>query len=228
MTTIIPSPHRRIRRKAQWPVPTALILLALIPVLAGAARLNVLATGTSGPADSRFVDSPIPVITHIIGASVFCILGALQFVPRLRRGRPSWHRIAGRVLVPAGLLAALSGMWMAVFYTLPSTDGPVLLVERLIFGSVMIASLLLGLRAILRRDITTHSAWMRRAYAIGMGAGTQVLLLAPWEISFGKPDQAVRAVLMGLAWVINLAVAEYVIQRSRTSGRSGAVGVAVR
>ena len=225
MTTTTP---QQTRRKAEWPAPTGLILLAMIPVLAGASRLSVLAGGTSGPADSRFVDSPVPVITHIISATIFCLLGALQFVPRLRRGRPSWHRVAGRVLVPAGLLAALSGMWMAVFYILPATDGPVLLVERLIFGSIMVASLLLGLRAILRRDISTHSAWMRRAYAIGMGAGTQVLLLAPWEIAFGKPDQAVRAVLMGLAWVINLAVAEYFIQRSRTSGRSAANRAAIR
>ena len=216
------------RRQAQWPVPTGLMLLSLIPVLAGASRLGILATGTSAPSDSRFAESPVPVIAHIISATLFCMLGALQFVPRLRKGRPSWHRIAGRVLVPAGLVAALSGMWMAVFYTLPATDGPVLLVLRLIFGSIMVVSLLLGLRAILRRDIKHHSAWMMRAYAIGLGAGTQVLLLAPWEIAFGKPDQAVRAVLMGLAWVLNLAVAGFAIRRSRTSDRFGARSAAVR
>ena len=228
MTTITAPTKPRRRRKAQWPVPTGLMLLSLIPVLAGASRLSILATGTSGAADSRFAESPVPVIAHIIGATLFCMLGALQFVPRLRKGRPSWHRVAGRVLVPAGLVAALSGMWMAVFYTLPATDGPVLVVLRLFFGSLMVASLLLGLRAILRRDIKHHSAWMMRAYAIALGAGTQVLLLAPWEIAFGKPDQLVRAVLMGLAWVLNLAVAEYVIRRSRTSGRSGVVDAAVR
>src|SRR4051794_12231906 len=52
---------------------------------------------------------------------------ALQFVPTLRRGRSRWHRIAGRVLVPAGVFVALSGLrrhfashgaWMTRAYAL--------------------------------------------------------------------------------------------------------------
>ncbi|TME39486.1 MAG: DUF2306 domain-containing protein [Chloroflexi bacterium] len=31
---------------------------------------------------------------------LYSLLGALHFVPSLRRGRPSWHRIGGRILVP--------------------------------------------------------------------------------------------------------------------------------
>ena len=37
----------------------------------------------------------------------------------------------------------------------------------------MAASLLLGITAIRRRDIAAHRAWMIRAYAIGLAAGTQ-------------------------------------------------------
>jgi len=54
---------------------------------------------------------------------------------------------------------------------------------------------------------------MTRAYAIGMGAGTQVPVLMLAEIIVGRPDDLVRAVLMGGSWVVNLAVAEWVIRR---------------
>jgi len=58
--------------------------------------------------NARFVASPIPVTVHIVSVTLFSLLGALQFVPSLHRGRPSWHRIAGRILIPAGVLVALS------------------------------------------------------------------------------------------------------------------------
>jgi hypothetical protein len=64
-----------------------------------------------------------------------------------------------------------------------------------------------------RRDFVGHGAWMTRAYAIGVGAGTQALILIPQSIIFGSTDELSRAVFMGAAWVINLAVAEYIIRR---------------
>lgn len=214
-----------------WLAPAGLVLLSLVPIAAGAARLTELTGGAAiTPDNARFFGSPIPVVVHIISASIFCLLGAFQFVAanRLRRGRRSWHRIAGRVLIPSGLLAALSGLWMAIFYALPPSDGEILLVLRLIFGSAMVMSIVLGVLAIRSRDFKRHGAWMMRGYAIGLGAGTQVLTHVPWMLLFGIPDQNTRAVLMGAGWVINLMVAEYVIRRNssrargaiRTSGRT--------
>ncbi|MHC6219467.1 DUF2306 domain-containing protein [Arthrobacter sp. MMS24-S77] len=213
-------PATRSLRRAQWPVPAALIFLSLIPVIAGAARLTELTAGAAvTPQNERFFASPIPVVTHIVSVTVYCLLGAFQFVPSLRRAKRAWHRIAGRILVPAGLLAALSGLWMSMFYALPAGDGEALLVLRLIFGSAMVASIILGFLAIRRRDFVRHSAWMTRAYAIGLGAGTQALVILPWVLAFGPTDEATRAVLMGASWVINLAVAEYAIHRRVRSER---------
>ncbi|UVJ41450.1 DUF2306 domain-containing protein [Arthrobacter sp. CJ23] len=211
-------PVLRSRRRAQWPVPAALILLSLIPVIAGAARLSELTGGAAvTPQNVRFFASPIPVVTHIVSVTVYCLLGAFQFVPSLRRGRRRWHRIAGRILVPAGLLAAFSGLWMSMFYALPAGDGEALFVLRLIFGSAMAASIILGFLAVRRRDFVRHSAWMTRAYAIALGAGTQAVVFLSWMLAVGPADEATRAVLMGASWVINLAVAESVIHRRSTS-----------
>lgn len=227
---------RRTKAPPQWLAPVGLIVLSLIPVLAGAGRLTELMGGPEITANNaRFVASPIPVTVHIVSVTVYSLLGALQFVPSLRRGRPSWHRIAGRILVPAGLLVALSGLWMTVFYPRPAGDGESLVVVRLIVGSAMLASIALAVFAIRRRDFASHGAWMTRGYALALGAGTQVFTILPWVLIFGPigaADELPRTVLMAAAWVINLAVAEYVIRRrpahrsNRTSAGLGRPGTA--
>ncbi len=209
--TIRPAAAPVRRSRPQWPVPAGLILLSLIPVIFGALRLTELTAGADvTPQNARFFASPIPVVTHIVSVTVYSLLGAFQFVPSLR-GRRGWHRIAGRILIPAGLLAALSGLWMSAFYPLPDgyTDVPL----RLFFGTAMLVSLVLGLAAVRRRDFVRHSAWMTRAYAIAVGAGTQAFVSIPWLLLVGPTDVPTRAVLLGAGWVINVAVAEYVIHR---------------
>jgi len=202
---------------SQWLPPVGLIALSLIPVLAGALRLNELMSSPEVTADNaRFVASPIPVTLHIASVTVYSLLGALQFVPLLRRGRQNWHRVAGRILVPAGVLVALSGLWMNFFYPRPPGDGKSLVAVRLVVGLVMLASIVLAVLAIQRRDFSSHGAWMTRAYAIALGAGTQVFTMLPWVVIFGPigaADELPRTVLMAAGWVINLAAAEYVIRR---------------
>ena len=78
----------------------------------------------------------------------------------------------------------------------------------------MFGSILLAWAAIMRREVGRHRAWMIRGYALGLGAGTQVLTVLPWTLAFGEAQGLPRDLLMTLAWVINLAVAEWII-RSR-------------
>ncbi|WP_314506049.1 DUF2306 domain-containing protein [uncultured Microbacterium sp.] len=216
MTLTIARP-RSSRR--EWLIPASLLVLTAIPVLAGALRLTSLASGADvTPDNARFFALPLPVILHIVGATVYCGLGAFQFVPSLRQRHPRYHGLAGRVLVPAGLVAAASGLWMTTVYDLPAADGGKLPLIRWVFGLVMIAALVLGFAAVLRRDFATHRAWMMRAYAIGLGAGTQVLTTVPWMIATGGLDTTSKTIAMTAGWVINLAVAEIIIRRSPAPG----------
>jgi hypothetical protein len=96
--------------------------------------------------------------------------------------------------------------------SIPRPEADVVL--RLVFATLMVGSILLGLRAILRRDVRTHRAWMIRGYAIGMGAGTQFLVFVTVGLIAGEPDVTTTIILMGAAWVINLVVAEIAIRRS--------------
>lgn len=199
-----------------WRLPLALVALSLVPVVAGSIRLAGLVTGGEVTPDAaRFAASPLPVALHVASAAPYCLLGAFQFSSGLRRSWPAWHRRAGRVLGALGLLAALSGIWMAARYPIPaSMQGPLLYGVRLAVGAAMAASIVLGVVAIRRRDVAGHEAWMIRAYALGQGAGTQVLVLGPGLLLFGEVLGPTRDLLMTLAWAINLAIAEHVIRRA--------------
>jgi hypothetical protein len=110
------------------------------------------------------------------------------------------------------VLAALTGLYMTLVFPWPPDDGVALYVERLVFGTGMLASLVMAIDAIRRRAFAEHGEWMIRAYAIGMGAGTQVLTHLPYYVLVGRPHEAMRAVLMGAGWVINVIVAEWIIR----------------
>jgi uncharacterized membrane protein len=206
------------RRGSDWWIPALLILLSLVPAIAGTARLAQLARGADvTPANARFFAQPFPVILHILCVIPYSMVGAFQFSKGVRRRHRSWHRIAGRVLGVLGLVAAASGLWMAHYYPWPEGDGVGVYAERLVFGTAMIASIVLGIDAAARRrDFNAHGAWMIRAYAIGLGAGTQVLTHLPWFIFVGKPGEAARTVLMGAGWVINVIVAEWIIRSNQS------------
>jgi uncharacterized membrane protein len=202
--------------RSDWLIPAALIALSLVPAIAGTVRLSQVAGGEATADNARFLASPGPVLLHITAAIVYSVLGAFQFSPGFRRQNRSWHRIAGRILLPAGTLVAISGLWMTLTYPWVNNDGVAVYLERLIVGIAMLAFIAMSVDALRRRKYAEHGDWMIRAYAIGLGAGTQVLTHLPWFILVGpKPGEVPRAVMMGLAWAINIAFAEWIIRRPR-------------
>jgi uncharacterized membrane protein len=205
-------------RQRSWPIPVALIALSTVPVLAGALRLLQLAGGPAVlPAERRFTDFPLPLVVHIVGATTYALLGAFQLVPRFRRRHLAWHRRTGRVLAVAGLLVAASALWMTLFYLRQPGTGDLLYALRLVFGSAMAACLVLGMTTIRRGDVVAHRAWMIRAYAIGLAAGTQAFTIGIGAALVGT--SGVRGDLASAAgWAINLAIAEWLIRRNRRVG----------
>jgi uncharacterized membrane protein len=200
-----------------------LLALALIPVLGGTGRLVELLGGPEVlPTDTRFAESPVPLVLHIVASVVYAVLGAFQFSARLRRRHPGWHRRAGRLLVVLGLAVAFSGLWMTLAYPQKEGTGDILWVTRLLVSSGMGASVILGLVAVRRRDIAHHQAWMTRAYALALGAGTQAFTVGFGEAWFGAG--IVRTdLMMAAAWAVNLAVAEGVIRRRAARRTRGAL-----
>lgn len=198
-------------------VPTALVLLAAVPALGGIYRaLHLTLGGEITPANQRFFDAHTPVFLHGVGCALFAFVGAFQFGPAARRNFRR-HRLRGMVFIPSSLVVGVTGLWMEATYALPAHDGPLLSVFRVVFSVAMLATTLLGVRDLRRGAFASHGAWMMRTYAIGMGAGTQVIVFLLWGIlvgpAVGPSDPTQRALLMGSSWIINVVFVEWILRR---------------
>ena len=207
-----------LRGRGRW-APTGLLTLTAIPALIGTLRLIEVFDGPAlVPSDPRFAASPIALVIHIVAAIGYAAIGAFQFPAGLRRRHPGWHRRAGRLLVVLGVAVALSGLWMTLLYPRKEGTGELLYGFRLVASSGMAACLVLGVVAVRSGDLVRHRAWMIRAYAVALGAGTQAFTVGLGEAAFGSG--VVRTdLMMGAGWAINLAVAEWIIGRP-ARGRS--------
>jgi hypothetical protein len=208
--------------KADFRIPALLLALSAVPMLGGIVRLSSFARGTAVTIENaRFRASPVPILLHIAAVSTYCLLGAFQFSTPIRQRWPGWHRRAGKLLALCGFLVGFTGIWMTIFYPIPGElQGSLLYAVRLGVGAAMLVSIALGWRRILQRDVRSHEAWMIRAYALGQGAGTQVLVLLPWMLISGESGGMTRDVLMTASWMINIILAESLIAwRSRAVQR---------
>lgn len=216
---IVEQKKERQRPRSGWLAITGLLLLSALPVLGGALRLRDVSTD---PGSAPLLPSLVAIVAHIVSMTVYCLLGAFQFSPALRTRR-GWHRIAGRALIPAGFIAALSAIWLAVFFGGPTDELPLAMV-RLVFAVAMTAFLARGAIALNRRDFAAHGAWMTRAYAIAVSGGTQALVVTLWTIPLGDVDALGEAWLVAAGFVVNSVVAELLIRRrsgQRMRGVSG-------
>ncbi len=213
-----PSPTKK---RSDTVLISVLLLLNAVPMAAGIARLSGLDMPT--PENARYVASPASTYMHIVGSSLFGLVGIGQFLDGFRRKHPVWHRRAGWMLFLSGMAAGLSGLWMTCFFPRVKGDSDLLDGLRLVFGGLMVVSLLMGLYRARKREFMKHRAWMIRGYAIGMGAGTQVVVFIPWVLIVSLPGEMARALLLGAGWAINLMLAEWWISRQ---GRRKKVQVA--
>lgn len=208
------SPRLRLGT-SEWVVLGVIFVYSFIPVVGGLIRVLELAGGPQiAPQNPRASFAPTPIILHILSSSLFCVLGACQFLPSLRRRRPVAHRIIGRVIAAAGCVSALSGLWMTHFYAFPETlQGASLYWVRIVLGTAMTGLIIWAVIAIRSRKLFQHSASMVRAYAIAQGASTQTVLGVAWIIAVGSEAIGpLRDVLMIFAWVVNLLAAEIFIR----------------
>src|SRR5262249_10653701 len=137
---------------------------------------------------------------------------------RLRRIR--WHRLAGRVLAPFGIIAAFSGTLMAWRWPPQRYDSVLLNVIRSGVAVAMIAFILVSLTAVRRRDYVAHGRWMTPAYALGAAGGTQFFMFIPFLACESIHSVTAHTLAMSAGWVINIAVAEWSLRSADVPGQA--------
>ena len=183
-------------------------------------------------ATSRFADeTPLRLAglyVHAFAGGIALVIGPFQFLSRLRNRRPTLHRWMGRIYLTAILLSGL-----AAFLIAPG------MISGLVgeIGLLLLATLWLWTGWNAYRNIRAgrkeiHREWMIRNYALTFSAvtlrlwlgiliGTQIPFLeTKYANDFDALFVEVYRVVMWLAWVPNLIVAEMIVQRRRAFGLS--------
>lgn len=202
----------------EWTLLAVLFVYSFVPSFGGLLRVVELASSQAiMPANPRAISDPTPIVVHVFSSFVFCIGGAVQFLPSIRREAPRVHRKLGYAVAFSGVLSAATGLWMTcVFVFPPALQGALLFWVRIGVGIAMIAFVIRAVSAAISGRVTSHRASMLRAYALGQGASTQAVLGLVWIVSVGyEPSGLARELLMSVAWVINLFVAEQVLRSMR-------------
>ncbi|WP_298843874.1 DUF2306 domain-containing protein [uncultured Roseobacter sp.] len=202
----------------------AVLFYSFVATFGGLFRVAELAgVGSIAPLNPRAVTAPFAIVLHILSSIVFCIVGALQFLPGLRHNRRPLHRKLGYVVALSGSLSAATGLWMTTVFTFPpELQGPLLYVARILLGTTMLCLIAWGTGAARAGQRHVHAAAMIRAYAIGQGASTQAFFGLTFLLIFKhEPSGLERDVLMVSAWFANLLIAQIAIHQLSLKSRSG-------
>jgi uncharacterized membrane protein len=161
------------------------------------------------------------LVVHVTTAASAMLVGALQFGPRLRARRPL-HRALGRTFLALGTVAFVA---TGVPLALSTPNGDVTRVGVLLPALAWPVVAVVAFRAIRRRDVAVHRRWMIRLYALTYFAITArlvvpLLLLLQAPVMGSRYDGDVQAAVEAsipvgqwLGWIVNLAVAEWIIRR---------------
>lgn len=209
-----------IKKNKDCLVVLGLLLLCVIPIIGGALRISKLSAGDVSIENARFLGSPISIYIHIVSATLYSLLGAVQFSENARVKWPHWHRQTGKILVALAVLVAATGIWMALNYPVANNDSNLVFIARLVVGFLMLSFIALGVNAIRLRNFNAHGYWMIRTYALAMGAGTQVFTHIPSIIFPSLQGETNRTVEMISGWIINIAVAEWIIFRIKNAKKT--------
>ncbi len=199
---------------AAWRLVIMLLIVEICIV--SAMRYVTLVEEPPSPITANAFAQPFLVI-HVVAAMLALLVGPLQFVRRLRTRWPAAHRAVGKLYVAAIAVGSPAGFVLA----LGTSAGPVAASGFAMVALLSIAFTWLGWRAALRRQFAGHREWMLRSWTMTAGAITLRLLL-PASAMLGLGFYIAYPVIAWLSWLINLAIAEYLIRRGRGPRRSAA------
>ena len=193
----------------------AIVLSVLIMIASGVSRLVLMTQdpATADGFDARYIQHPWVSLLHIVPGVLFLTFAPLQFVARIRRRRISIHRGSGRILATC---AAISGVLALVVNFLFPAFGGISTHSAVVFSSVLLLfSLSMAIRHILRKEVRQHREWMIRTFALAMSVATQRVILILLRSLMGLSTEESFGAAFWLAIGVNLIVAEVWINYTR-------------
>ncbi len=197
----------------------AIVLFVLLMLFSGSNRLASL-TQDPATADAlgvRYIEHPWVSIFHIVPGVLFLTFAPLQFVARIRQRRISIHRGMGRVLATCAAFSVL--LALVANFVFPAFGG-ISTQSAVVFLSVLLVfSLFMAIRHILRKKVRQHREWMIRTFAAAMSVATQRVFLILLESLIGLSVEEAFGAAFWLGIGVNLVVAEVWINYTRRTGQ---------
>jgi uncharacterized membrane protein len=202
-----------IAKPTIWKTPLILALLVAIPVALSVERLMWFANGADPMAEAmdtpHFANVPIPIIAHVASSSMFCLIAIVRLPPELRLASRRLHKTLGYIAAISGVLAALSAMVMVFIYPTGPFATTALNIVRFGFAALMGLCILNEVRTARARRITSHRAWMIRAFAVAVAASTQAVFMGLRFATIGDPSPELATALLKLGFGLNAVFAEW-------------------
>jgi uncharacterized membrane protein len=208
---VVPS-IKKLGAKLSWPMIWFLIVVLLI--FAGIRAFDMFGNVLEHDAfEIRYLDHPIIASIHMVTGLLFVVLAPFQFSKKFRNHNLKRHRLMGRVLMASALIAGAYGIISGI--QLPVYGGLASATSIWFFGSIFLFSVMRAWWCARNKKIAQHREWMIRALSIGLGVGTQRLVLVILQINgYGMSEGFGPALWLGLG--LNLVVGEIWINLSRS------------
>jgi uncharacterized membrane protein len=201
-----------IRIKVGWLFVASLILLLIVFAIK---RSFDTYTGMVQPNlfELRYIEHPVVTALHMLSGILFISLAPLQFLKKFRSKRLDLHRRLGRVLVACALISGTYGLISTI--VLPAFGGLPSEAAAWFFGPLFLFAIVRAFWCARNKKIIQHQQWMIRAFALGLGVGTQRVILIILMTSTGYSFEESFGTALWLGFGLNLLIAESWINATR-------------
>jgi uncharacterized membrane protein len=157
-----------------------------------------------------FARNPMPIHLHAATGVIFVVIAAFQFWRRFRNRNLRLHRAMGYAGLACLVILPTSGVACAIIYPFAGTPG---VFPNLFWMLAILWCVTASWRAIRRRDLRGHEAWVTRAAAMTVGI-TLSRLYQPLLIQvFNMEPHTSLAVVFWLGQGEGLVAAEFWLRR---------------
>lgn len=115
---------------------------------------------------SSFARSPGLIRSHALMGSAFVVIAAFQFWRGFRIRHPRTHRLMGYAGLALLSLLPITGVAASIVYPFSGVPG---VIPNLVWATIILFAVAKAWRAIRRRDVIAHEAWVTRATAMTVG-----------------------------------------------------------
>ena len=165
--------------------------------------------------DGKYAAYPLLTLLHVLPGGVFLLVAPLQFSSRIRTRHIQLHRWSGRILLPAGIVSVLAGLYFGIVIPYGGLGEAVAIA---VFGGLFLIATCRAFLAIRRHQVALHREWMIRVFATAIAISTMRVVGSVLDVALtpaGLRPRTLFVLSLWTGWVITLGVAEFWIRYTR-------------